>query len=207
MYQSNKVLISIDQKTGIQALQRLYPDKLVKPGNIKKREHSYIRHGIRNLIGGFVVATGQVYGKCYSRNRNDEFRDFLKSLYNKYKRCDEIHLIADNYGTHTHLNTCLFVAKLCGISINQERLKTKEQRQKFLQSKGKKIIFHFLPTHASWLNQIEIWFGILQKKVIRLSNFCSIEDMTNKIMDYIKYEWNANAHPFQWTYTGKVCCK
>ena len=81
MYEQNKILISIDQKTGIQALERLFPDKLVKPGHIKKREHSYKRHGIKNLIAGFAVATGKIVGRCYDKNRNIEFKDILSLIY------------------------------------------------------------------------------------------------------------------------------
>ena len=206
MYEQNKILISIDQKTGIQALERLFPDKLVKSGHIKKREHSYKRHGIKNLIAGFTVATGKVIERCYDRNRNIEFRDILSIIYEENKTRDEIHFIADNYGTHTHLNTCLLVAKWCGIEIDEKDLNTKQKRVEFLKQKNKKIIFHFLPTHASWLNQIEIWFSILQRKMIKCGNFFSIKDLEQKIKNYIEKEWNLNAHPFQWTYKGKVCC-
>lgn len=205
MFKQNKVLICTDQKTGIQALERLFPDKLVKPGHIKKREHSYKRHGIKNLIAGFVVATGKITGRCYDRNRNIEFRNFLSIIYEENKIHDEIHILADNYGTHTHLNTCLLVAELCEIKVDEKDLKTKQQRVEFLKQKEKKIIFHFLPTHASWLNQIEIWFSILQGKIIKRGNFSSVEDLEKKIQNYIEKDWNLNAHPFQWTYKGKVC--
>ena len=93
------------------------------------------------------------------------------------------------------------------MSISKEELKTKKQRVEFLKSKNKWIVFHFLPTHASWLNQIEIWFGILQRKVIKKGDFKSTQDLDNKIMNYLNIEWNQkNAHPFQLTYKGKVCC-
>ena len=206
MYEQNKILISIDQKTGIQALERLYADKLVNQGQIKRREHSYKRHGTKNLIAGFEVATGNVIGRCYDRNRNIEFRDILSLIYEENKMRDEIHFIADNYGTSTHLNTCLFVAELCEIEMDEADLKTKKQRVDFLKQKNKKIIFHFLPTHASWLNQIEIWFSILHRKIIKLGNFSGLEDLEKKIKKYIEKDWNLNAHPFQWTYNGKVCC-
>ncbi len=205
MLEQNKILISIDQKTGIQALERLYGDKLVKPGCFKRREHSYKRHGTKNLIAGFAVATGKIIGRCYDRNRNTEFRDILSLIYEKNKTRDEIHFIADNYGTSSHLNTCLLVAKLCKIELDETDLKTKQQRVEFLKQKNKKIIFHFLPTHASWLNQIEIWFSILHKKIIRCGNFSSLKDLEKKIKNYIEKDWNLNAHPFQWTYKGKVC--
>ena len=206
-YKRNILLLSLDQKTGIQALERLFPDKLVKPGHIKKIEHHYKRHGIRNLIAGLVVATGEVFGKMYSRNRNFELTNYLSYLFNKFSTFKQIHIIADNYGTHTHLNTCLLVAKFCNIRISKAKLKTKQQRVDFLRSKKKWIVFPFLPTHASWLNQIEIWFSILQRKVIKKGSFDTTQDLDNKIMGFLEIEWNQkNAHPFQWTYKGKVCC-
>lgn len=206
LYKQGKVLLCVDQKTQIQALQRLFPDIPMIPGHIRKREYHYERHGTLNLIAGFVVATGAILGGCYQRNRNFEFCDFLERAYYQFQKFKEIHFIADNYGTHTHMNVCLLVAKLCGIEISKKELKTKKQRKEFLELEGKKIVFHFLPIHASWLNQIEIWFSILSKKVIRNGNFSGIPDLANKITNYMDLEWNPNAHPFQWTYKGKVCC-
>jgi hypothetical protein len=206
-YAKNILVLCIDQKTGIQALERLFPDKLVKPGHIKKIEHSYKRHGTRNLIAGFVVATGEIDGKTYSRNRNNEIRNYLTGVFNNFHTYKKIHIIADNYGTVTHINTCLLIAKFCGIKISEEELKTKKQRADFLKSEDKWIVFHFLPTHASWLNQIEIWFRILSQKVIRRGNFSSTDELDRKIMDFIHIEWNQrSAHPFKWTYKGKICC-
>lgn len=202
----NILLLSLDQKTSIQVLERLFPDKPTKPGHIKKIEHHYKRHGIRNLIASFAVATGEVLGKLYSRNRNFEMCNYLAVAFNHYHTFQQIHIIADNYGTTTHINTCLLVAKFCNIKISKDELNTKKQRVEFLKSENKWIVFHFLPTHASWLNQIEIWFSILHKKVIRRGCFKNINDLDSKIMQYINFEWNQkNAHPFQWTYKGKVC--
>jgi len=206
LYGQGKILVCVDQKTQIQALERLYPDIPMTYEHIRKREYHYKRHGVLNLIAGLVVATGDVIGGCYQRNRNIEFCDFLARAYYHFKDSNEIHIIADNYSTHAHVNVCLLVARFCGIEISMENLKTKKHRVKFLESNDKKIIFHFLPTHASWLNQIEIWFSILSKKVIRNGNFPGTFDLANKIIDYMNLEWNPNAHPFQWTYKGKVCC-
>lgn len=199
------MLLSVDQKTGIQALERLFPDKPVTFGHVKKREYEYKRHGTKNLIAGFAVATGEVVGRCYNRNRNNEFRDFLENAYRQYKDFRKLLIIADNYRTHTHINTCLLVARLCDIEIDERGLKTLKQRIDFMKRTDKRIVFHFLPKHASWLNQIEIWFGILEKKVIRRGNFPSTNNMENKIMNFMNLEWNPNAHPFKWTYQGKVC--
>lgn len=205
-YAQNKLVLCTDQKTGIQALQRLLPDKPVAVGHVRKREYHYKRHGTKNLIAGFVVATGEVIGKCYDRNRNVEFCDFLTHADDKFGTFEETHILADNYGTHTHMNTCLRVATLCGIDVSEEELKAKEQRIEFLEREGKRVVFHFLPTHASWLNQIEIWFNILEKKAIRNGDFSDTNDLVSKIMKYMEFEWNSKAHPFQWTYKGKVCC-
>jgi len=205
-YRQNILLLCIDQKTGMQALQRLFPDIPTMPGHIRKREYHYKRHGTKNLIAGFAVATGEIIGRCYDRNRNIEFCDFLTYTDDTFEPFKEIHIIADNYGTHTHLNTCYQVAALCGIEISENDLKTKKQRVSFLERNDKRVVFHFLPTHASWLNQIEIWLNILEKKVIRNGDFSSTTDMVNKIMRYMELEWNPKAHPFQWTYKGKVCC-
>lgn len=205
-YAQNKLVLCTDQKTGIQALQRLLPDKPVAVGHVRKREYHYKRHGTKNLIAGFVVATGEVIGKCYDRNRNVEFCDFLTHADDKFGTFEETHILADNYGTHAHMNTCLRVATLCGIDVSEEELKTKEQRIEFLEREGKRVVFHFLPTHASWLNQIEIWFNILEKKAIRNGDFSDTNDLVSKIMKYMEFEWNSKAHPFQWTYKGKVCC-
>jgi transposase len=205
-YAQNILVLCTDQKTGIQALQRLFPDKPVVSGHIRKREYHYKRHGTKNLIAGFAVATGEVIGRCYDRNRNVEFCDFLTYTDDKFGTFEETHILADNYGTHTHMNTCLRVATLCGIEISEEELKKKKQRIEFLEREDKRIVFHFLPTHASWLNQIEIWFNILEKKAIRNGDFSDTDDLISKIMKYIELEWNPKAHPFQWTYKGKVCC-
>jgi transposase len=206
-YKKNILVLSLDQKTGIQALERLFPHKLVKPGHVKKVEHHYKRHGTRNLIASLVVATGEIHGRLYSRNRNFELCNHLTDVFNKCHKYEKIHIIADNYGTSSHINTCLLVARFCNIKITKEELKTKKQRVEFLKSKDKWVVFHFLPTHASWLNQIEIWFSILHKKVIKGGDFHGIEDFINKVMNFIEMEWNQkNAHPFQWTYKGKVCC-
>jgi len=205
-YQQGKIILCVDQKTQIQALERLHPDIPSTFGHIGKREYHYKKHGVLNLIAGLEVATGNVIGGCYESNSNIEFCDFLLRAYCQLRNSNEINLIVDNYGTHTHMNVCRLVAKLCGAEISEKELKTKKQRVRFLESAGKKIIFHFLPTHASWLNQIEIWFSILSKKVIRRGNFSGKIDLATKITNYMDLEWNQNAHPFQRTYKGKVCC-
>ena len=95
---------------------------------------------------------------------------------------------------------------MCGVKIDEKEINKKQKRVEFLKQKKKKIIFHFLPTHASWLNQIEVWFSILHGKIIKGGNFSSVKDLEKKIKDYIEKDWNLTAHPFQWTYKGKVCC-
>ena len=112
----------------------------------------------------------------------------------------QVHYICDNYSSHSTEEFCLGIADLCGVDL--PKLKTAQHRRQWLQSAEKRIIFHFLPTHGSWLNLIEIWFGILQQKALKDESFLSTTDLENRIMSYTD-TWNIDfAHPFKFSYTG-----
>ena len=120
------------------------------------------------------------------------------------------HFVADQLNTHKSESLVRFVADFCEIDIElgvkgkQGILKSMETREQFLNEQGKKIIFHYTPKHASWMNQIEIWFGILMKKAIRRASFTSKEELKSKILNFIDYFNATMAKPFKWTYQGKV---
>lgn len=173
----NALVICVDEKTGMQALGRKIPNKPMKPGSPEKMEFEYQRHGTRALIASFVVQSGEVAGKTYPRHSRYEFLDFLQELANRYPE-QELYLIMDNFRTH----------------------KTKEVQQ-WVQKQGERIKFHFTPTHASWLNQIELWFSILSRKFLKRNIFDSTEDMVKKLIAFIE-AYNKTAKPFKWTYTG-----
>ena len=170
------LVLSVDEKTGVQALGRKAPDKPVRPGTPARREFEYVRHGTKSLLAALAVHEGTVTGSCYDRHSNVEFLDFLQILDRTYPMGD-LHLIVDNLSVHKHENV-----------------------QKWLQ-RHPRVKLHFTPTHASWLNQIEIWFSILSRKVLKRGIFNSTDELVAKIIDYIGM-YNRTARPFRCTYTG-----
>ena len=201
LLKQGEIVLSVDEKTSIQALQRRYPHRPPKPGRIERIEHEYIRHGTCCLTAGLEVATGEIYGHLTPNRPAEVFADFVESVCGEYAEARKIHFVLDNLNTHWHELTCQAVAKLSGCTLPQ--IKTGPQRKTFLASADKRIVFHFTPSHASWLNQIEIWFGTLSRKLIRRGNFSSVADLEDKIIEFIQYYDEHSAHPYRWTYTGK----
>lgn len=193
------VVLCVDEKTGMQALERLFPDKLMLPGKPALREFGYIRHGTVTLFGAFNPHTGKISGQLTERHRAREFCEFLKRIVKKHPR-REIHLIVDNFKTHLTEEVRKLVAKLC--RLNWEKM-TEEEKKGVLQKPNKRIVFHFLPFHASWLNQIEIWFSFLSRDLLRRGSFTSKKDLKQKLFHYIQDYNRHRAHPFKWTYTGQ----
>jgi transposase len=172
-------LLCVDEKTGIQALERLYPTLPRRPGQIERREFEYIRHGVVDLLAAFDVRTGRVFGQCYRRHTNREFRHFLRML--RARDPDRRwHLILDNASYHA-----------------------KPEVLEWCAAQRPKITLHWLPYHGSWLNQVEIWFSILSRKCLRRTSVGSLRELRSVIHRFME-TWNAYfAHPFEWTYTGK----
>jgi transposase len=173
----NAIVLCVDEKTGMQALGRKY-HKPMKPGYPEKFDNHYIRHGTKSLIAAFLVHKGNVFGKCYDRHRHKEFIDFLNQVEKRYPK-GELHIVVDNLSVHKH-----------------------DKVKKWLKRRDGRIKFHFTPTHASWLNQIELWFNILSRKTLKRGIFNSREELVEKVMDFIE-EYNKEAKPFKWTYTGE----
>ncbi|MQL53754.1 IS630 family transposase [Desulfofundulus thermobenzoicus] len=179
LYQSppeDGVVICVDERTGIQALERKHPGLPMLPGHCQKQEFEYKRHGTFCLIAGLNIATGKVFGQCYERHTNVEFRDFLEKLLASFAN-QKLYIILDNLKTHLHSNVQELVAK-------------------------HNIQLVFLPFHGSWLNQIEIWFSILNGKCIHRADWKSIAKGMDEVMKFI-VTWNENwAHPFKWKFTA-----
>ena len=201
LYKRREIVLSVDEKTSIQALERRYPHKPLKAGRIERIEHEYIRHGTCCLTASLEVATGEIYGHLTPNRPAEVFADFVESVCGEYAEARKIHWVLDNLNTHWHDLTCRAVAKLSQCPLPP--VKTGAQRKAFLVSPKKRIVFHFTPSHASWLNQIEIWFGTLARKLLRRGNFTSVADLENKIIEFIRYYDESLAHPYRWTYTGK----
>ena len=195
--------------TGIQALERIAPDIPMKPGRVLRREYEYIRHGTQCLIAAFDIATGSVKGTLSDRRTEEDLTAFLETLITSQSPQTKWEIVADNLNTHLYEGLVRLVARHCDIDIELGKkgkkgiLKTRFTRQQFLCDKSHRITFHFTPKHASWLNQIEIWFSILVRKLIRRGNFSSRQDLKVKIEAFIEYFNKTMAKPFKWTYQGK----
>ena len=148
----------------------------MKPHRIERLSHEYKRHGTASLLASFEVHSGRVHAEPIRRNNSTTFIRFLRRLLTAYPGT-ELYVIADNGSSHRSKKTLAWVAK------------------------QKRLHLNFTPTHASWLNQIEIWFGILTRKVIRRGIFKSREELVERLLNFIE-AYNEQARPFEWTYTG-----
>jgi transposase len=170
------VVLSVDEKSQIQALDRTAPILPLRPGLPEKASHDYVRHGTTSLFAALEVATGKVTDACYPRHRSDEFLRFLKIIAKAYPRVP-LHIVCDNYATHKH------------------------PRVRAWLDKNPRITLHFTPTSGSWLNLVEVFFSIITRQAIRRGTFTSVPDLIAAIRIFID-GWNDRCHPFIWTKTA-----
>lgn len=199
--------ISVDEMTGIQALEHKYPDKPVIPGKEARMEFEYIRHGTVSLIGFFDVATGHMEMPYLNATRTEE--DFVKAVRALVETDPEASwtFVCDGLNTHKSESLVRFVAEQCGLSeeLGQKGksgiLKNQESRAEFLHREDHRIRIVYTPKHCSWMNQIEIWFGIINRRLLKRKSYRSVEELKESILRFIE-QYNITAKPFKWTYKG-----
>jgi hypothetical protein len=202
-------VISTDEKTGIQALERAAPTLPMKPGLVERPEYEYIRHGTQCLIANFNVATGEIVAPSIGATRTEE--DFAAHIAQTIATDPEAPwiFIVDQLNTHQSETLVKLVADACrmeedlGEKEKRGVLKSMKTRAEFLSAASHRIRFLYTPKHTSWLNQIELWFSILVRRLLKRGNFTSIEDLRERILAFINYFNRTMAKPFKWTYTGR----
>ncbi|MGH7870354.1 MAG: IS630 family transposase [Candidatus Dormibacteraceae bacterium] len=171
-------LLCLDEKTGIQALERKYPDLPLRRGRVRRLEFEYKRHGTTKLMAAFAVRTGRVYGECIESNDSKTFIAFVKTVMELYPK-GKLYLILDNGSSHTS-----------------------EETRAFFESQSR-LVPVYLPTHGSWLNQIEVWFSVLSRQALKYASFPSAEALVQRILGYIERYNSLRAHPYRWSKKGR----
>ena len=171
------IVLCVDEKSQLQALDRTQPELPLRAGNARRQTATYKRNGTLSLIASLAVHNGEVIGKTINSNNKDNFLSFLKHLDRTYRNCS-LHIIVDNFSAHKHKDVKAWL------------------------DKKRKVTVHYTPTYSSWLNQVEIWFNMLQRDVIKGGIWQSTKQMADQIMQYICTYNTTRAKPFQWTYTG-----
>jgi DDE superfamily endonuclease len=200
-------VVSTDELTGVQALERLHPGQPMAPGRVERREFEYRRHGTRAFLLNRDVVTGRVFAPtCGATRTKADFVGHIRNTIATDPKAVRWHFAVDNLDIHRCEPLIRLVAEMSGdesdlgVMGKSGVLKDRASRVAYLKDASHKVVFHYTPVHASWLNQIEIWLSILVRKVIKRGSFTSVEDLEEKVLAFIEYYNRTMARPFKWKY-------
>jgi DDE superfamily endonuclease len=202
-YQHGRLVLCCDEKTGMQILDRAAPTQPPAPGRPERREFEYIRLGTRTMITSFVVPTGEVVYDLGPTRTSLDFRAHVLRVAAHFPAMKRFDWVVDNLNTHQSLELCEVVAYLNGQPFHPGSLRTQEQRRAFLSDPQSKHVFHYLPVHGSWLNQVELFFSVVTRQFLRRGDFGSIREFEQRLEWYLAEYNRERAHPYRWTYTGE----